>query len=92
VATEKRKSAAEGNQEAAAGDLGFRLMIAARKSWRPGWVTALGTRPKIFGVEFVKSGGGQAEFPGGGFGGKFIRPMAGQQMADDGCGQAFKKL
>ena len=69
-----------------------RLMIAARKPWRPGLVTALGTRPKIFGVEFVKSGGGQAEFPGGGFGGKFIRPMAGQQMADDGCGQAFKKL
>ena len=36
-----------------------RLMIAARKPWRPGLVTALGTRPKIFGVEFVKSCVGQ---------------------------------
>jgi hypothetical protein len=69
-----------------------RLMIAARKPWRPGFVTALGTRPKMFGVEFVKSCVRQAEFPGGFFGGKFIIPMTGKQMSDDGCGQTFNEL
>jgi hypothetical protein len=34
----------------------------------------------------------QAEVLGGCFGGKFILPMAGKQMSDDGCGQAFNEL
>jgi hypothetical protein len=67
-------------------------MIAPGKSGRPSLGLALGTRPQVFGVEFVKAGVRQSQFARGFRRGEFLAAMAGEEVTDEGSGAAFDQL
>jgi len=48
--------------------------------------------PEVLTVEFIEAGTGQAQFAGGFGGGQFLRAVPGQQVTDEGSGQAFDQL
>jgi hypothetical protein len=52
----------------------------------------LGAGAQVVAVKFVEAGAGEPQFPSGGGGGKFLAAMAGEEVTDDGGGQAFDQL
>jgi hypothetical protein len=67
-------------------------MIAARNAGRPSFGLSPGARPQVVGVNLVKAGERQSQFPGGFGSGEFPLSMAGQEVANEGRGQTFDQL
>jgi len=68
------------------------MMIAARNTGGPHLGQTLCAGPEVLTVEFIEAGTGQAQFAGGFGGGQFLRAVPGQQVTDEGSGQAFDQL
>jgi hypothetical protein len=65
------------------------MTVAARAAGRPEVGVAPGAGAQIVTVEFVEAGAGQAQFCGGGACGEPAGAMVGQEMTDEGSGEAL---
>jgi len=68
------------------------MMIAPGNARRPHLRPALGAGAQVVAVQFVEAGAGEPQFLSGGGRGKFLAAMAGEEVTDDGGGQAFDQL
>jgi len=67
-------------------------MVTAGATGGPGVGLALGASAQGGAVEFVEAGRLQAQFGGGGAGVEMLGAMFGQQVANEGGGQAVAEL
>lgn len=68
------------------------MVIAAGESGRPGAGLSSSAGAEVIRVEFVESGTRQPEFAGGGACGEFAAAMSGEDVTDEGGGEAFDQL
>ena len=76
------------------GDFGgpFRVMIATGQARRPGLGVALSAGAQVVGAQLVKATPADAQFERNGFGRKDAGTSLGEEMADQGCGNAVSEL
>jgi hypothetical protein len=67
-------------------------MIAAGHAGRPNLGLTLGAGTQILAEEFIAACAGQTQFAGRLRSGEFPAAMAGQEVTDEGSGQAFDQL
>jgi len=68
------------------------LMIAAGNRGRPSPGLTLGAGAEVLAVKFVEVRAGHSQFCGRFTSGKALVSMAGQEVANEGCGQTFDQL
>ena len=67
-------------------------MIATRQTGRPGFGVALSPGEQVVGAQLVETAQADAQFEGDRFGRELAGAGLGEEMADQGCGDAVSEL